>query len=240
MSISRTLIIIALLVILITTTSCIGKPRIGSTITFGGSQWRVLDVKDNTALIISEQLIGLRSYHSSKTDITWEKCSLREYLNNEYYNKFTEEEKARIIETKNSNPPNLWYGTKGGADTVDKIFLLSLEEVVKYFGDSGDYKNKKRQEVDFDKTTAIDIDSGNYKIVTFESPNGYHVSDKYNDARIAKDKSGRRYSGWWLRTPGENSNYAAFVDHVGSLIVSGGWVGPPGSLGVRPAMWVKM
>jgi len=239
MSISRTFIIIALLAILITTTSCIGKPRIGSTITFGGTQWRVLDVKDKTALIISEQLTELRPYHSSKTDITWEKCSMREYLNNEYYNKFTEEEKARIIETKNSNPPNLWYGTKGGADTVDKIFLLSLEDVVKYFGDSGDYKNKKRQEVDHDKSTAIDIDSGNYKIVTFESPNGYYVFDEYNDVRIAKDNSGKRYHGWTLRTPGENSYSVAFVDRVGALAVVGGWVGPSGG-SVRPAMWVKM
>lgn len=29
-----------------------------------------------------------------------------------------------------------WYGTNGGADTEDKIFLLSMEEIVcKYFGE---------------------------------------------------------------------------------------------------------
>jgi len=29
----------------------------------------------------------------------------------------------------NKNPNNQWYGTNGGADTQDSIFLLSLDEV---------------------------------------------------------------------------------------------------------------
>ena len=37
----------------------------------------------------------------------------------------------------NKNPNNPWYGSMGGEDTQDKIFLLTIEDVVcKYFGDS--------------------------------------------------------------------------------------------------------
>lgn len=44
---------------------------------------------------------------------------------------------SRIIPVINENPDNQCYGTKGGEDTQDRIFLLSLEEATcKYFGDS--------------------------------------------------------------------------------------------------------
>jgi len=233
-----TLILLVLLVMVMTTTSCFGKPSVGSSIDFGGHKWRVLDVQGSSALIISEQIMELRAYHGSFTDITWEKCSLRSYLNGEYYNnKFTAEEKARIIETRNSNPPNPWYGTAGGAETIDKIFLLSLDEVVKYFGDSGDLKNKKRQKYDEEKST-VDEDKGIYDLVTFESPDGYLLSDKYNQARIAKEADGKQWF-WWLRSRGDLPSSAVGVSYAGVMIVDGGGVDYDLG-GVRPALWVKI
>ncbi|WP_330393865.1 DUF6273 domain-containing protein [Anaerocolumna xylanovorans] len=50
---------------------------------------------------------------------------------------FNATDKSRIIPVINKNPDNQWYGSKGGADTRDSIFLLSVEEVVcQHFGDS--------------------------------------------------------------------------------------------------------
>jgi len=228
------LILLVLLVMVMTTTSCFGNPSVGSMIDFGGHKWLVLDVQGSNALIISEQILEQRDYHG----FYWEKCSLRSYLNGEYYNnKFTAEEKARIIETRNSNPPNPWYGTTGGAETIDKIFLLSLDEVVKYFGDSGDLKNKKRKKADEEKST-VDVDKGIYDIVTFESPDGHLLNDKYNQARIAKEADGKQWF-WWLRSPGEDPSSAVIVLYDGEVNVEGFGV-LDDDVGVRPALWIKI
>ena len=98
--------------------------------------WRVLDVEreTETALLIAEKPVCERPYHSKWTEITWEQCDLRKWLNEEYYEKtFSEEEKAAILECELKNPDNPNYGTKGGNDTRDKVFLLSIEEAEKYF-----------------------------------------------------------------------------------------------------------
>ena len=98
--------------------------------------WRVLDVEreTETALLIAEKPVCVRTYHENWTEITWEHCSLRKWLNGDYYkNNFSEEEKAAILECELKNPDNLSYGTKGGNDTRDKVFLLSIEEAKKYF-----------------------------------------------------------------------------------------------------------
>ena len=106
-------------------------------ISFGSHQWRVLDIQDDRALIISENVLEQRVYHESNTSITWENCTLRQYLNGAFYDTFNESDKERIIEVTNVNLTTQFYGTNGGNDTQDKIFLLSLAEVVQYFGDSG-------------------------------------------------------------------------------------------------------
>ena len=118
----------------------------GGILHFGNFKWQVLDIKDGKTLIITEEIIDLRWYHQEFAEITWADCSIRAYLDNEFYKLFSQEEKARIIPTLNSNSDNPWFKTKGGIDTPDRIFLLSLEEVCKHFGDSREnLKNKGSQ-----------------------------------------------------------------------------------------------
>ncbi|MCR5137090.1 MAG: leucine-rich repeat protein [Oscillospiraceae bacterium] len=103
--------------------------------------WRILEVdrQGETALLIAEESVCERAYHSRCEVISWEDCSLRAWLNEEYYDKtFTEKEKAAILECELRNPDNPEYGTRGGNDTRDKIFLLSIEEAEKYFTDDRD------------------------------------------------------------------------------------------------------
>jgi len=110
---------------------------------FGGIDWLVLEVSDGKALLLSEQLLEPGRYNDRWDQVTWRSCSLRWYLNGDFYDKtFSEAEKSRIAETTVINNDNQWYGTPGGSDTTDKIFILSIEEVVKYFGDSGQLKNR--------------------------------------------------------------------------------------------------
>jgi len=112
-----------------------GSEPLQETTSFGGYDWLVLEKQGGKALILSEYVLETRPYHSEYTDITWEKCSLREYLNGEFYDKFNDEDKARIAETRVINDDNPAYGTDGGNDTNDKVFLLSFDEMQKYFID---------------------------------------------------------------------------------------------------------
>ncbi|MDF2873128.1 MAG: hypothetical protein K0R05_4703, partial [Anaerocolumna sp.] len=128
--------------------------QVGDKIVFGKYEWRVLDMQSNTALIITEDIIEQRAYHDAYKDITWADCSLRKYLNNEFFDKFAAADKSRITPVINKNPDNQWYGSNGGADTRDSIFLLSLEEVTcQYFGDSSSklYNPGKNQRYWFER-----------------------------------------------------------------------------------------
>ena len=108
----------------------------GEIIEFGGVNWLVLDKRDGKALIISEAVICIDTpYNVNNADVTWETCTLREYLNDEFYNSFSEADKARIVETTIVNGDNPEYGTPGGNNTTDKIFLLSIAEANSYFAD---------------------------------------------------------------------------------------------------------
>ncbi len=113
---------------------------IGEVIQFGGYRWKVLDIQEDLVLIITEGIIRQKSFNDYKGDVTWADSSIRKYLNNDFYKSFTLEEQEKISPVLNINSDNQWYSSKGGEDTEDHIFLLSIEEVVcKYFGDSSKF-----------------------------------------------------------------------------------------------------
>ncbi len=197
----------------------------GDKIVFEKYEWRVLDIQNNTALIITENIIEQRAYHNAYKDITWAECSLRRYLNDEFYNKFTPADKSRIIPVINKNPDNQWYGSKGGADTRDYIFLLSVEEVTcQYFGDSSSklYSPGKNQRYWFQR------------------------KDENNSKRIAINKNEKWYHWWWLRSPGRVNVKAVYIHPDGNIGIQGNNI-LKGNLaegeckgGVRPALWLKL
>jgi hypothetical protein len=217
----------------------------GGKIRFGEYDWYVLYKQDGKMLIITERIIEKRPYHHEETSVTWETCDLRKYLNGEFYYSFNAADRARIIEVTNDNPDNPWYGTRGGNPTVDKIFLLSIDEVLMYFGDSGQIKTR----------------------YMYPSPWGDWckdeflpwIDDEYNVNRRAMDDDDV-CSNYWLRSPGSNervtTNIMGFcgdgydqggINFMGHLALDGGHFIPESSGtdslsqhgGVRPAMWIK-
>ena len=105
---------------------------------YGGEEieWRVLDVRDGRALLVTEKVIDRRPYHSAGGDITWSKCSLRAWLNGEFLDSaFDASERSRIAETLVSNPDNPVWGTPGGPDTRDRVFCLSIAETARYYSE---------------------------------------------------------------------------------------------------------
>ncbi|MCL2054432.1 MAG: DUF6273 domain-containing protein [Oscillospiraceae bacterium] len=203
-------------------------PKIGSIIKFGKYNWQVLDVQNNAALIITEEIIEKKAYHSNRTAITWADCDLRKYLNGEFINNaknFSPNDKARIISVMNGNRENQWYDTNGGNETTDSIFLLSLYELVKYFGDSGDLENGKGWKYESGKN-----------VLAYGNDRRY-IHDQYDKSRVSK--YGNKVSWWWLRSPGYSSDYAAFVYDDGFVRIIGYGVDID-SGGVRPALWLDL
>ncbi|MCR5586488.1 MAG: DUF6273 domain-containing protein [Lachnospiraceae bacterium] len=101
--------------------------------------WRVLDKKDNDILVITDKIIDVIPYNDEDKRITWSKCTLRKYLNNEFINNTFEDDIIKMIEeTTLENPNNSKYGTKGGPPTKDRVFCLSLDEANTYFKDDND------------------------------------------------------------------------------------------------------
>ncbi len=168
--------------------------KVGDVLRFGTYndetiEWLVLDKKENKALMISKDVLFNKAYNDKYSDVTWGNCTLRSYLNNDFYNTaFSKEEKNLIAKSKIENPDNPDYGTEGGNDTEDYIFLLSIEEANMYF------------------KTGEDRSCGNK---------------------------------WWLRSPGESQNLAAYVKYYGNIYYYGEIVGYSG-VGVRPALWLDL
>ena len=209
-------------------------------IPFGKYQWRVLEERDGKALILAENVIELRSYHNDCVDITWEDSDMRLYLNSLFYGTFTAEEQARILETQVSDRDNPWTGTKCSRPTTDKIFLLSYDEVLKYFGDSGDVQNRQGWHW-------IDIDVPGFNGGVPEKGGTDFVNDQYNNARRAFKSDGSP-AWWWLRSPGgQGQHTTGSIGFIGELFLCGDdvWMesrehGSDENAGVRPAMWVKL
>lgn len=185
-------------------------------IDFGGYNWHVLETGDDRVLLLSEKIIELGRYHDTYENVAWSISDMRRYLNNGFYNKFKPHEQSQILETALFTDGNPWFAAGGGTDAAtDKIFLLSIEEAVKYFGDSGQLKN----------------------------PIGkFFIDDDFNDARkaVCTDNSPGR---WFLRTPGSSNNFVSVVTIEGKISVTGDFVNRSGSelfnVGIRPAVWVK-
>ncbi len=104
--------------------------------TFNGKEeieWLVLDVKDSKVLVISKYALDSMPYNSTNEDVTWENCTLRDWLNSEFINTaFAADELAMIPTVTVSADKNPLYNTNPGNATQDKVFLLSISEVYEY------------------------------------------------------------------------------------------------------------
>ena len=175
-------------------------------------EWEVLEIKGNEILIISKYALDCQKYNSEYTDITWENCTLRSWLNDTFLKTaFGEDLQKTIKTTIVSADKNPKYSTNPGNATNDKVFLLSITEAEKYF--SNDEERKCIP-------TAYAIAQGAY------------TSSSYN-------KDGKATCWWWLRSPGYYQTYAAyvfydgFIDYYGSNVINSHDC-------VRPALWINL
>ena len=214
-------------------------PAVGDFITFGhyeqdnntenGSEpveWRVLAVDGDKILVVSKYILDIAPYHNEyrTAGITWAQCSLRDFMNGDFYNTaFNETEKNAILLTdvQNDDNPN---GTPGGEATQDHIFPLSAKEVSLYM----------------EYHCIYDEEGGEY----------IHPDRMAYYTPYAEAKGGTKWEGYdtgfyWLRTPGEVPGDAANISCHGygvaeDLSYTSSHYVTFANYGVRPAMYLSL
>lgn len=97
--------------------------------------WRILHHDSDGYLVVAEQGLDCRPYNEQRCSITWAECTLRHWLNNEFFNKAFSPEEQSLIKTAN-------ISNNAGPSTDDHIFLLSFDEVESFFADDKDREAK--------------------------------------------------------------------------------------------------
>ena len=121
-------------------------------------EWLVLDSKDNKKLLISKYALDSKRYNDTQpkvlayetvveegysyeevldTDATWENCTLRQFLNDEFYNEAFSVEEKKIIKTTEVSLDKEYESKSGyfkemGKKTNDNVFLLNASQFEKY------------------------------------------------------------------------------------------------------------
>ena len=180
-------------------------------------EWIVLDRQSDKTLLLSKYIIDCKCYNDEFKDVTWENCTLRNWLNNDFYNSaFSSSEQNKILTTNIINSGNSAYGTIGGNNTNDKIFCLSIDEVKKYFNQNDMSSFNKRL-----ATKGTNYAKNVYPLFVIDSNEWYGGN-----------------SAFLLRSPGFYQDRAAGVGNDGSL--NGGGISvDTHMLGVRPALWIE-
>ena len=117
--------------------------RAGDTFLFGGHdshgvpqsriEWTVLTANEYGALLLTKYVIDCVAYTEARQPITWEKCTLRSWMNDTFVlMNFYDEQVDAILTVRLQNPNNPEYRTKGGNNTTDRVFALSYAEAEKY------------------------------------------------------------------------------------------------------------
>ena len=171
-------------------------------------KWRVLENADGQLFLLSDQNLDVFQYHTDNESVTWETSTMRSWLNGygasenaggdsgkDYTSDnfigaaFSEKEQKAIAETEVVNDDNPTYGTEGGDNTNDKIFLLSIAEANNdsYFADN------------------------NSRIAT----NTAYVAGggKIGGGMLGVGEA----DNWWLRSPGNDDDIAAYVYDNGGV-----------------------
>ena len=203
----------------------IARANVGDTVFFGSYEqdnvttngkedieWNVLAKEGDRVFLVSKYALDRKQYNSTYTNVTWETCSLRQWLNGMFLNdSFNAEEQALIQDTYVSPDANPKYDKNPGNATTDKVFLLSANEVNKYFGSDEDRKCIPTE---------------------YAKANGAYTSS-------SNTKNGVPICRWWLRSPGDSQGYVAYVNIGGSVSYYGSSVNAVHEC-VRPAMWVSI
>ena len=122
-------------------------------------EWLVLDKNDGEYLLLSKFVLDYHPFHNNKLEgvsMSWNNSDIRLWANSDFIDAaFSEEEKKQILQSSVENTINDYYNLRS---TEDKVFLLSIDEIAKYFGS----KNEN-----YDGSTVENFVNINNRAITF-------------------------------------------------------------------------
>ena len=186
-------------------------------------EWLVLDYdeKNNRALLISRYGLDVQPYNTDYESVIWAKSTLRIWLNRRFIDDaFNEQEQKSISLTNVDNSRTQGYtgwDSSGWDNTLDKVFLLSVEEANRYLGVMYYLYNDNK------KARA--------------APTAYAIGQGAWTSKSIESLDNMKAGWWWLRSPGRTQNYASIVYADGSLNNANA---DALSCCVRPALWINL
>lgn len=182
-------------------------------------KWRVLSINEDgtDAFLLADQVLNVAPYfNQADVEVTWEKSDVRKWLGGEFLNfAFSDAGQEKILNTTVVTADNKWSGTSGGNDTVDKVYLPSIEELLETaYGFSNDEKEgDTRRPFSTDYAKAEE-----------------NLDWVYSDAGV-----------YWLRSAGSQKGRAAAVGYLGDgEILTDDDLEVTRKVGVRPVMHVDL
>ncbi|MBD5106431.1 MAG: Ig domain-containing protein, partial [Lachnospiraceae bacterium] len=170
-------------------------------------KWKVLNNDGSNLFVVADKAIDCKEYNEEYVNITWETSTIRNWLNNSFYNTaFSSSEQGAIVTQNVVNEDNPSCGTEGGNNTSDKIYLLSISEVT-------------------NETYGFCSDYSTFSASRWVQPSNYaHArgASTYNDSNTG----GNDNCWWWLRSTGYSSYDAArvyclgYVDWIGFYVIT--------------------
>ena len=181
-------------------------------------KWRIIEKNDDQAVLLADQIIDGSAYNFEATDVNWENCDLRVFMQEEIYeNAFTDKEKQSIIHTEIKNLDNYYFKTECGEDTKDYIYVLSEEDI---------FYSDKAAAHGFSRSDGIIDLARRFKPTEYAIARGAWAS-----------KSGMGY--WVLRTNGYSASNAVYVSDLGAVYNRGSYVNCLDA-GILPAMTIDL
>lgn len=196
-------------------------------------KWRVLNVEDNKALLLSDIVLDNQKLYSFRSSSVWDQSQVRSWLNGygadanedkvDYANRnfidtaFTGEEQSAIIQYSAEDIENAYLGSGMEDDTTDKLFLLSATEV---------YYNEEAENYGFVRDDSVYDEARWCKGSDYAKAQGIYIGNSTNYEENCC---------WWLRKGISNSKSTAGMVYDSGIVISSSYYYSP-NVGVRVAM----
>lgn len=128
------------------------KAKVGSRVEFGAYEqdgdsengrealvWKVVETDGDKLLLVAENILDMQKFYAVRSDTSWKAGTIRKWLNSTFMNgAFSEQELTKLLDTEVKTASNPETGVEGGETTTDKLFILSVDEILKYFPEQND------------------------------------------------------------------------------------------------------
>ncbi|MCR5847232.1 MAG: DUF6273 domain-containing protein [Lachnospiraceae bacterium] len=205
-------------------------------------EWIVLYTENDKALVMSKYILDAQEYNNQYTEVTWETCSLRKWLNDSFIRSaFSATENKKIMSVKLMNMDNpYWNNTEGGNDTIDKVFSLSLDQIVNYIG----YQKQHTDGYYFGANQMLIAEPTKYADARISPLFKHTITEEDYESRLksigyTRDVIGLNAADWGLRTVGQSNFYHLHSSYFGWVSAHSD-VSVDATYGVRPAMFLDL